>query len=192
MTVARQAPLSKGFPRQEYRSGLPFPSPGDLPDPGTEPMSPTVAGGFFTTEPPGKFINSNGPIYGCEHFTPHRATWSIAIFRGTPRKESRKASMVSRLGRAARRCRHRSQQVSHSSLKCGEILLRSVWGETSCFPLRCGHAVLSHAAEPPSRARQGDEQDAVAVRQAPVRARGPGASWCRSGPLSLLEIKGTR
>ena len=46
-----------GFPRQEYGSGLPFPSPGDLPDPGTElesPMAPALAGGFFTTEPPRK------------------------------------------------------------------------------------------------------------------------------------------
>ena len=39
-TVACQAPPSLRFPRQEYRSGLPFPSPGDLPDPGTEPRSP--------------------------------------------------------------------------------------------------------------------------------------------------------
>ena len=43
-----------GFPSQEYQSGLPFPSPGDLPDPGIEPMSPALAHGFFTTEPPGK------------------------------------------------------------------------------------------------------------------------------------------
>ena len=43
-----------GFPRQEYWSGLPFPPPGDLSDPGIEPASPTLAGGFFTTEPPGK------------------------------------------------------------------------------------------------------------------------------------------
>ena len=42
------------FPRQEYRSGLPFLSPGDLPDPGIEPVSPALEGGFFTTEPPGK------------------------------------------------------------------------------------------------------------------------------------------
>ena len=51
-TVARQVPLSMGFPRQEYWSGLPFPSPGNLPDPGIEPssfMSPTLAGGFFTS-----------------------------------------------------------------------------------------------------------------------------------------------
>ena len=46
------APLSMGFSRQEYWSGLPFPAPGDLPDPGIEPTSPASAGGFFTTEPP--------------------------------------------------------------------------------------------------------------------------------------------
>ena len=56
-TVACQAPLSMGFPRQEYWSGLPFPSPGDLPDPGikpTSPESPALADRFFTTEPAGK------------------------------------------------------------------------------------------------------------------------------------------
>ena len=52
--VACQAPLSMGFLRQEYWSGLPFPSPGYLPDPGMEPESPALAGEFFTTEPPGK------------------------------------------------------------------------------------------------------------------------------------------
>ena len=54
-TVARQAPLYVGFPRQEYWSGLPFPSLGDLPDPRIEPMSPALADGFFTTESPRKF-----------------------------------------------------------------------------------------------------------------------------------------
>ena len=44
--------LSMGFPRQEYWSRLPFPSAGDLPDPGIEPMFPVLAGRFFTTEPP--------------------------------------------------------------------------------------------------------------------------------------------
>ncbi|XDA75933.1 hypothetical protein R6Z07F_006097 [Ovis aries] len=43
-----------GFPRQEYWSELPFPSPGDLPDPGIEPTFPALAGEFFTAEPPGK------------------------------------------------------------------------------------------------------------------------------------------
>ena len=48
-TVARQAPLSMGFSRQEYWSGLPLPSPGDLPDPGIEPVSPALQAESFTT-----------------------------------------------------------------------------------------------------------------------------------------------
>ena len=53
-TIAHQAPLTMGFPRQEYQSGLPFPSHGDLPNPGIKPESPALAGGFFTTELLGK------------------------------------------------------------------------------------------------------------------------------------------
>ncbi|XDA79538.1 hypothetical protein R6Z07F_009548 [Ovis aries] len=59
-TVAHQAPLSMEFSRQEYWSGLLFPTPGDLPNPGIKhmsPESPTSAGGFFTAEPPGKPIH---------------------------------------------------------------------------------------------------------------------------------------
>ena len=51
-TVASQAPLTMGFSRQGYWSGLPFPSPGDLPDPGMEPASSRIAGRFLMTEPP--------------------------------------------------------------------------------------------------------------------------------------------
>ena len=47
--LAHQAPLFMGFSRQEYWSGLPCPPPGDLPDPGIEPTSPALAGGFLTT-----------------------------------------------------------------------------------------------------------------------------------------------
>ena len=56
-TVVHQAPLSVGFPRQEYWDGLLFPPQGGLPDPGAEstfPTSPSLAGRFVTTEPPGK------------------------------------------------------------------------------------------------------------------------------------------
>ena len=59
-TIGHQAPLSMGFPRQEYFSGLPFPSPGDIPDLVSKPESSALAGGFLTTEPPGK---------------PHRLWW---------------------------------------------------------------------------------------------------------------------
>ena len=56
-TVANQAPLSTGLPRQEHWSGPPVPTPSDLPDPETEPTSlstPALAGGFSTTAPPEK------------------------------------------------------------------------------------------------------------------------------------------
>ena len=55
-TVAHQAPLSMGFSKQEYWSGLPFPSPGDLPDPGIEPMSPALQAEALSSEPQGKPI----------------------------------------------------------------------------------------------------------------------------------------
>ena len=56
-TAAHLAPLAMGVSRQDYWSGMPCPSAGDLPDPGSElrsPVSPALAGGFFTIEPPGK------------------------------------------------------------------------------------------------------------------------------------------
>ena len=53
-----QVPLFMGFPKKEYWSGLPFPSPGDLPEARIKPASPALAGGFFTIEPPGESISS--------------------------------------------------------------------------------------------------------------------------------------
>ena len=63
-TVDCQAPPFMGFPRQEYWSGLPFPSPGNLPYPGiepTSPVSPACAGRFSVTESPGKPTTGNNP-----------------------------------------------------------------------------------------------------------------------------------
>ena len=63
---SHQTPLSMGFSRQKYWSGLPFSPPGHLPNPGVEPMSPAcfaLAGGFFTTEPPRK------PLHRYVHFS---------------------------------------------------------------------------------------------------------------------------
>ena len=53
-TVPRQAPLSMGFSRQESWRGLPFPSPGDFPNPGIEPRCPALEADALTSEPPGK------------------------------------------------------------------------------------------------------------------------------------------
>ena len=56
-SVAHQVPLSMGSPRPEYWSGVPFPSPGDLPDPGVEPMSPASQADALLPEPPGQPVS---------------------------------------------------------------------------------------------------------------------------------------
>ena len=69
--LVHQAPLSVGFSRQEYWSGLPCPPPGALPDPQTEPvslMSPALAGRCFTTEPPGSLVRTSGGINQGKHW----------------------------------------------------------------------------------------------------------------------------
>ena len=85
-TVAHQTPLSMGFSRQESWSVLPFPTPGDLPNPGTKPMtlvSPELAGGFFTTVPPVKplpvkrvpLISNNFSLHPLEFLPYKRFHW---------------------------------------------------------------------------------------------------------------------
>ena len=66
---AYQAPLSMGFPREEYWGWLPFPSPGDLSDPGIEPISPALTGGLVTTEPPAKPLSLTFPHKPWRHFS---------------------------------------------------------------------------------------------------------------------------
>ena len=77
-TVVCQALLSMGFSRREYQSVLPFPSPGDLPDPGIEPMSPALPDGFFTAEPPGKV-----PMNGLPNMLPQSLStvvnWDVCL-----------------------------------------------------------------------------------------------------------------
>ena len=77
MDCSLQAPLSMEFPRQEYCSGLQFPPPEDLPDPGIEPLSAALAGGFFTTEPPGKpgIHKISGPYFILSHLC-----WAWNVF----------------------------------------------------------------------------------------------------------------
>ena len=69
-TAARQAPLSMEFSRPEYWSGLPFPFPGDLPDPGIKPRSPTLQVDSLPSEPPGK---PRGGGWARVGFLPNRA-----------------------------------------------------------------------------------------------------------------------
>ena len=96
-TIACQAPLSMGFSRQEYWSGLPCSPPGDLPDPGIEPtslMSPALAGGFFTTSAIlvscklcilrmktsySKTNYASKPDHKCKHSGLHQVLWSYYL-----------------------------------------------------------------------------------------------------------------
>ena len=91
-TVAHQAPLSLGFSRQECCSGLPFPSAGDLPDPGIKPkspMSPELAGGFFTTRVTWEACNRLSPLRknGLNfHLVSHLA-WSQSLLSAQSNKK---------------------------------------------------------------------------------------------------------
>ena len=78
--MARQAPLSMGFPRQEYWSGLPFSSQGIFPTQRLKPESPALAGGFFTTEPPGKTSLSLYP--SLNQWEPWNLTQGFAAHEG--------------------------------------------------------------------------------------------------------------
>ena len=85
--VARQAPLSLGFSRQQYWSGLPFPSPRDLPDPGFKPRSPALQVDSLPTAPPVK----SGSIHTCLLLSPEQLVW-------LPRKASVSLCRVVSLG----------------------------------------------------------------------------------------------
>ena len=76
-TVVHQAPLSMGFSRQEYWSGLPFPSPGELLNPGVEPVfvrSPALAGGFFTISATWEALGCSPGADKTTHISPHTAS----------------------------------------------------------------------------------------------------------------------
>ena len=80
-TVAHQAPLSMGFLRQEYWSGLPFPSPGDLPDPGIRPMSSALQADSSLSEPPEKpAVGKAKRGAGCTCFPNQRETFLALKF----------------------------------------------------------------------------------------------------------------
>ena len=78
-TLARQAPLSKGFSRQESWSELPFPSPGDLPNPGIKPWSPVLQEDSLPTEVPGKPHRCTLPLKHMKLYTLHMYSFWMSI-----------------------------------------------------------------------------------------------------------------
>ena len=96
-TVARQAPLSMGFSRQEYWSGLPCPPPGDLPNPGIEPVSLNVsciAGGFFATTATWGAHANNKHIQNIKCNTSKRETFQNQFKKITVREKKKKGSKL--------------------------------------------------------------------------------------------------
>ena len=89
-TVARQAPLSMGFPSQEYWSRLPLPSSGDLPDPGIKLVSPALAGGLFTTGPPWKPLCHVSQDIKGEDASFRSCWWRLINTKMTPNRQSSK------------------------------------------------------------------------------------------------------
>ena len=109
MDCTCQAPLSVGFRRQEYWSGLLFPSPGDLFNPGTELVSPVLTGGFFTTEPPGKpplSIQGSEMIYG---ISGARCPQGCGTRRKSPQETHQK--VTSQLIKARQLCPPQKQSI---------------------------------------------------------------------------------
>ena len=82
-TVAYQVPPSMGFSRQEYWSGLPFPSPGDLPNPGTEPRSPALKADALPSEPPGKRAKEMPGLLGAPQGREVTAAGAASPVQGT-------------------------------------------------------------------------------------------------------------
>ena len=106
--IACQSPLSMGFPRQDYWSGSPFPSPGDLPNPGIEPESPAWEGGFFTTEPTEKSLKCDCGSFRCSG---HRNQKPICD--KSPRRASRTQGCKKNKGRAGSCSRMRHKAISY-------------------------------------------------------------------------------
>ena len=78
-TIGYQAPPSMGFSRQEYWSGFPFPSPGDLPDPGIKPRSPALWADALPSEPPGKLTGSFYMLHVALQFSLHHLLKRLSL-----------------------------------------------------------------------------------------------------------------
>ena len=168
-TVACLAPLSLGFPRQEYWSGLPFPSPGDLPDPGIEPESPALTGRFFTTEPPGKPIQNKKLL--------KRNVGSLLKTRilGTEERKDHKGKIKRRQERTGRKSKGQQEKESGSTFFRPGDDPRAPGSAGTCFRtcfslLRLGlwpfHSLLA-----PSPGRRAEPPKLRSVDSAVIRSR---------------------
>ena len=135
-TVAHHTPLSIGFSRQECWSGLPFPSPGDLPDPGVEPVSPALAGGFFTIESPEEYLWLSQLSYSIRRSISPRLN-CLKLFKVTKLDvstmqlwmEASQEALVVKIPTC--QCRRHKRRGFHS--RVGKIPKRRAWQPTPVF-----------------------------------------------------------
>ena len=118
-TVAHQAPLSMGFPRQQYWSGLPFPSPGQLSNPGIKPRSPALQADSLPSEPPGQ------PISFCRWFIHLWLCWVFTAAHGLFVAVCR-SSLVAVSSLPLRSTGSRACRLQELQLECSQ------WGFSSC------------------------------------------------------------
>ena len=162
-TAAHQAPLSMGFSRQEYWSGLPFPSPGDLPDPGIEPRSPTLQADPLTSAPPGKPLNTR-----------------IQSLRRPQRFQGRKGSQVER--RRERRWERGCKRGGLTDVSChlqiprryGTFPWASREGRTGTRPYQKSHQTRT-------RIRVLCQEEVISL-QSSAQAEGPSTRFLHPGP----------
>ena len=113
-TVAYQASPSMGFSRQKYWSGLPFPSPGDLPNPGIEPGSISLEADALTSEPPGKQRKERKPLSRVQLFaTPWTVTYQALLSMGFSRQEYWSGFPTQGLNPGLLHCRQTLYHLSH-------------------------------------------------------------------------------
>ena len=138
-TVAQQAPLSMGFPRQEYWSALPFPSPGELPDPGTEAVSlpsPALSGGFFPTVPPGDPLGQlAGQLMSGRRFPATPVTVECPVFAEVSVWRLRHAVRIQQAGWQLCLCLHVLLALSQRSAKNESLEPSSAFPELRHRPM---------------------------------------------------------
>ena len=138
-TVAYQAPPSMGLSRQECWSGLPFPSPGDLPDPGIEPRSPALQADALPSKPPGKPIETKVYLKNWDYLVEQRLDYSTT---SRPRKSGRK-TLESRFMWSNKKTSQVAQWLRTCLLMQKTWVLSLVWEDSTCLgaakPMHCNY-----------------------------------------------------
>ena len=179
-TVARQAPLSMGFSRQEYWSGLPYTPPGDLPDLGIElrtPPSPELAGRFFNTEPPRKPIHTWGHFKNTEQVFPRG--------RVDKKPPANAGNMGSTLGPGG------FHRLRSSHAQAPQLLSPRAVAPKAHVPAACAPQQENHRSEKPVRCRE-EQHLLAATVESPHQQGRPRAIKQKFTTTENTEPKGSQ